>query len=351
MRRAFNPDMLILARESRGLTQKDLADKLQLSQGEMSKIEAGIHIPPSSLVDNLSAALNYPRRFFFIDDSMKGSTSACVYYRKRQATPLGVIRRSLAIANARRIQISQLLVSGNAQIDANAFAKLDVESNGGPEHIAQMIRTMWKIAPGPVSNMIEAIEDAGGIVFRCDFGTTKIDALSQWLQGLPPIFFINERMPTDRMRWTLAHELGHVLMHQLPNEDIEREADHFASEFLMPKNLIRPYLEDLSLAKLASLKPHWKVSMAALLKRASDLGTITSRQKSYLWAQMGAHGYRTEEPITLPPEEPTLVRELIDLHRGELGYSERQISELLILHEHEARSEYLRSNARLRIVG
>jgi Zn-dependent peptidase ImmA (M78 family) len=214
-----------------------------------------------------------------------------------------------------------------------------------------MVRTLWKIAPGPVPNVVQAIEDAGGIVFRCDFGSNKIDALSQWLQGLPPIFFVADRIPTDRMRWTLAHELGHVVMHQIPTEDTEREADRFASEFLMPATAIRPYLKDLSLSKLAALKPHWKVAMSALLKRAADLRTITPRQRNYLWMQMGAHGYRTEEPVTLPPEEPTLVRELIDIHRQELGYSEKQISELLVLHEREARSEYLKSERGLCVVG
>ena len=165
------------------------------------------------------------------------------------------------------------------------------------------------------------------------------------------MFFVSASIPTDRMRWTLAHELGHVVMHQIPTEDIEREADRFAAEFLMPAAAIRPQLQTISLAKLAALKPHWKVAMAALLKRASDLGTIAPRQRNYLWMQMGAHGYRSEEPIALPPEEPTLVRELIDIHRQELGYTEKQIADLLILHEREARSEYLRSERKLQIVG
>ena len=158
---------------------------------------------------------------------------------------------------------------------------------------------MWKLPPGPVANVIQAIEDAGGIVFKCDFGSNKIDALSQWLQGIPPMFFLSNRIPTDRMRWTLAHELGHVIMHQIPSENIELEADIFASEFLMPALSIKPYLADLTLAKLAALKTHWKVSMASILKRASDLGVISDRQKTYLWTQMGAHGYRTNEPVQL----------------------------------------------------
>ncbi len=200
MRRAFNSEMLVLARESRGHLQKEFAELSGLSQGEISKIESGLRIPASSLIEKFSNLLQYPKQFFFIEDSMKGSTSTCVYYRKRQSAGVAVIRRALAIANVRRIQISRLLLAGSAELEANAFVRMDVEANGGPERIAEVVRATWKIPPGPVVDVIRSIEDAGGLVFKCDLGTTKIDALSQWPQGLPPMFFVNDCIPADRMR-------------------------------------------------------------------------------------------------------------------------------------------------------
>jgi Zn-dependent peptidase ImmA (M78 family)/transcriptional regulator with XRE-family HTH domain len=352
MRRTFNPEMLILARESRGLLQRDFADALNISQGELSKIEAGLREPSEELVERMASHLRYSKDLFFMDERIRGSSSSCPYYRKRKSATLHAIRQALAVANVRRIQISRLLISGGAELDPqNQFKRIDIEEHpGGASNIARTARAMWTLPPGPILNLISVVEDAGGIVFRCDFGTTKIDAMSQWVQSLPPMFFVNQEIPCDRMRWTLAHEIGHVIMHSLPTDNIEQEANEFAAEFLMPTREIKPYLNDLSLPRLAALKSYWKVSMNGLLKRACDLGTITERQRSYLWMQMGAHGYRTHEPNPLPQEEPTLVKEIVDLHTGQLGFSMRELAELMMMTEDEVRSEFAIPKNRLKRV-
>jgi Zn-dependent peptidase ImmA (M78 family) len=95
------------------------------------------------------------------------------------------------------------------------------EHPGGPSNIARSVRVMWTLPPFPVQDLVGVVEDAGGIVFKCDFRSTRIDAISQWVQGFPPMFFVNQDIPCDRMRWTLAHEIGHVIMHNLPTENIE----------------------------------------------------------------------------------------------------------------------------------
>jgi Zn-dependent peptidase ImmA (M78 family)/transcriptional regulator with XRE-family HTH domain len=304
-----NPEMVVLARESRVLSQKELAQALNVSQGELSKIESGLRLPSHELLEKLSTVLNYPQKFFLLTETIKGPTSNCAYYRKRQSTPLYIIRRVLAVANVWRIRVQRLLVAGMAEIDTPLkFLKLELEDyRGGPAQIASVVRLLWSLPPGPVQNVIGSIEDAGGIVVKFDFGTRKIDALSQWFQDYPPIFFVNSSIPTDRMRYSLAHELGHTVMHQMPTDDVEREADAFAAEFLMPVSQIAPHLQELSLPKLAALKPYWRVSMNAMLKRACDLESISPRQRSYLWTQMGMSGYRSHEPITIPPEKPGLL--------------------------------------------
>ena len=106
-------------------------------------------------------------------------------------------------------------------------------------------------------------------------------------------------MPGDRQRFTLAHELGHLVMHDVPTEEMEDEADKFASEFLMPEAQIQGQLHALSMRKLWELKSRWKVSMAALVKRAETLGCITASQTRYLWIQLSKSGYRLEEPAEL----------------------------------------------------
>jgi Zn-dependent peptidase ImmA (M78 family) len=129
--------------------------------------------------------------------------------------------------------------------------------------------------------------------------------------------------------------------------NMENQADEFASEFLMPESDIRPYLKDLSLEKLATLKQYWKVSMAALLKRASDLGEITPRQARTLWTQMSKAGYRLREPveIDLPKESPSLLGEILMTYIVDMRYTTKELAELLCLSEKEMRDIYLDSNS------
>ncbi len=157
--------------------------------------------------------------------------------------------------------------------------------------------------------------------------------------------FVNRESPRDRLRFSLAHELGHMVMHTLPSPNIEDEADRFAAEFLMPERDIRSDLHDLTLPRLVLLKRYWRVSMAAILKRAEDIGTITANQARYLWQQMGRAGYRTREPVELDVdgEQPALLQELVRIHQRELGYSRKDMHYLLALNDEELDAIYLQS--------
>jgi Zn-dependent peptidase ImmA (M78 family)/transcriptional regulator with XRE-family HTH domain len=338
----FNREMLILARESRALTQTKLAGEVSMSQAEISKFENGLRIPTAEQARRLASGLHYPSEFFFLSESVRSFGSGCVYHRKRQSAAELKLRELLALINIRRIQIARLLHAVNPRMPYS-FEHLDIdEHQGDAAKVAQALRSIWQLPPGPVQNVIQVIENAGGIIVKCDFGTDKIDALSQWLPGVPPVFLVNQRIPTDRLRWTLIHEVGHIVMHRFPTDHMEKEADEFAAEFLMPARQIKPHLQGMSLAKLASMKPHWRVAMSALLRRASDLGTITPRAKQYLWMQMGMRGFRTHEPVEIPPEEPTLLKELLDFHQSNLGHGPLELAQIMCVIPSELFSEYLR---------
>ena len=325
----FNREMLTLARESRGMTQTQLAKELGISQAEVSKYETGLKEPSDQMVSRLAARLEYTEGFFFLNESIRSFGSGCVYHRKKQSATDTKLQHLLALINVKRIQVKQLLKSVNPKIPSN-FEPLDIDEHpGGPEEVARKVRVLWSLPPGPVQNLVRAVEDAGGIVIQCDFGTDKVDALSQSLPGYPPVFLINQRIPTDRMRFTLAHEIGHIFMHRHLGEDMERQADRFAAELLMPKEQIAPQLKFVNLPKLAAMKPYWRVSMNALLYRAAEIGAIDARRKSYLWMLMGQSGYRKVEPVVIPREEPSALSELLSVHQTSLGYRANDIDEIL----------------------
>lgn len=153
---------------------------------------------------------------------------------------------------------------------------------------------------------------------------------------------------------TIAHELGHLILHfgnkVGPERDLESEAFGFAIELLVPENSIRPFFNKINMEKLADLKSYWYVSMAALLKYSNALGMVTSNQYRYLWMQMGSLGYRISEPVTIPKESPGLIKEMIDAFLSELGYSKEELSGLLQMNLEEMETMYLNGKGKLKIV-
>jgi Zn-dependent peptidase ImmA (M78 family) len=342
-----NPEMVVLARESRGMTQEELAVALSTTQAYVSKYESGFLRIPESVLDLLCQVLKYPPEFFFQPDTVYGCGSSCFYHRKRKGITLSELRKLQAITNVLRIQVSRLL-KGAALRANNAFEPMDIgDYENSAEYIAQSIRAIWRLPLGPIQNLTAVIESAGGIIFKTSFGTNKLDAISQWLPGLPPMFFANSDVPGDRLRFTLAHELGHLIMHRVPTMEIEKEADRFAAEFLMPRKEIAPHLSNLSLDKLAKLKTYWKVSIQALLVRARDLKRITDRQYRTFFMLIGKRGFRTNEPIYIEPEEPVLLNRMIEIHRNEHDYSQKDLSKLVALNEDEFEKTYLQHEQKI----
>ena len=179
------------------------------------------------------------------------------------------------------------------------------------------------------------------IVIKCELISRKFDAQSQWFKRLPPIFFINKDTPSDRLRFTLAHEIGHVVMHRHPTNNMEGEANQFASEFLMPRREILPDLTPFSLERALRLKLKWKVSIAALIMRAFDLDVITKSQKRRYFTQLSAAGYRITEPVSIPDETPSIIRQLIKVCQCDHGYSIAGLCRMLSIYETEFRVRYL----------
>lgn len=347
----FNPEMLILARESRAMTQAGLAKAADTTQGRISKIENGVLDPPPALVSDFATALEYRESFFYQSEQIYGLPQS--YTRRKQSLGSATQRRIFAEINIKRIQVMRLLKAAQIE-ERHPLPQLAVEDyHGSAAEVAQAVRASWLLPPGPVRNLTRSLEAAGVLVIPAEFGTREIDAVGQRISGLPPMIFYNPGVPADRLRFTLAHELGHLVMHRVPHPLMEDEANEFAAEFLMPLREIRPQIPSrLTLADLASLKPVWRVAMSALLVRGRDIGKISDGQYRYLWSQMSRNGWRLREPAELdfPAEHPTILRDLIALHLNTLRYNTEELSEVLHIFLPEFRQRYAPERAHLRLV-
>ncbi len=351
MAESVNPEMLVVARESKGLTQSEFAEKVGLSQGKVSKLEAGLLMVSSEDLVSICRVLDFPKEFFLQTDRVYGFGTSCFYHRKRMRMPVSELRQIQAKLNLFRFHIIRLLRT--VEIEANnEFVRMDVDEHGGPESIARAVRQQWGLPMGPVRSVINAVEHAGAIIYAWDFGTRNLDAISQVAPGCPPLIFVNSTIPADRLRFTLMHEVGHIIMHQVPTDTIEEQSDRFAAEFLMPEMEIKSKLRNLRLQQLPALKTEWKVSMAAIVKRAFDLHQITERQYRYLYTQLSSQGWRTNEPVEVEETKPTVFPGMLDAHFSSCGFTVTELSKALNCSEEQVRDyvENLTPRLGLRVV-
>jgi Zn-dependent peptidase ImmA (M78 family)/transcriptional regulator with XRE-family HTH domain len=325
------PAMITLAREARGYSQSRLSDLSGISQAHVSKVEASIIDASPDVVSAIAKALKMPERFFRQPDEVLGAGTSEFFHRKRQRVPTGVLRQIHAQVNMFRMHVERLLKS--VEMPTGQIPQLKLRDfKGDPAEAARAVRASFQLAAGPIPNIVRVIENAGGLVIPVAFGTYEVDAISRWVPGLPPLFFVNSSAPVDRFRMNLAHELAHMVLHRIPESEMEAQANTFAAEFLMPSADIKNHLYGLTLNKLAAQKPYWRTSMASILKRASDLDCIAHGAARYLWIQLSRRGYRKREPpeLDLAPEQPTLLGEIFDFYRKDLRYSLSDLASLLV---------------------
>lgn len=340
-----NGNMLRLARQRRGFQQSEAAPLLGIEQPFLSRIENGIADAPDEVVLRASKTYEVPREFFTLTDTIYGPpVSVHAMWRKKADVAARDLDCIVAELNVRAMHIRRFLEGVNLRAKAD-IPRLDVEEYGDPERVAGLLRAHWKIASGPIPNLTAIIERAGIVVALSDLANTSVSGVTFAVPGLPPIVLLNRAQPADRLRFTLAHELGHLVMHRFPTSNMEDEADKFASAFLMPAADIRQAFKGrkIDLLMLGALKPEWRVAMQALLMRATSLGFVNDGQKQYLWKQISARGLRLREPpqFDFPREEPTLLNRVVSAHTEALRYSREDLAKLLREQTTEVEKMYL----------
>ena len=193
-----------------------------------------------------------------------------------------------------------------------------------------MLRAAWRMPIGPVKNLIRWVEAAGIIVVEEDFGTHRIDGMSQWA-GEHAVIVLNGVIPVDRKRLTVAHELGHLVLHSTyVDADVEEQANAFAAEFLMPQHVIEPELSNLTLGKLSDMKLEWGVSMQAIFERAYRMGKVSSDDRQRFYRQLNSRGWKAREPGSdlIPAETPELASS-IGRTLDKSGLTDREIRQLI----------------------
>jgi Zn-dependent peptidase ImmA (M78 family) len=197
-----------------------------------------------------------------------------------------------------------------------------------PEAAAVALRTIWGLGDKPISSMIALLESKGVRVFSLAEDCHEIDAFSTW-QGSTPLIFLNTLKSSERSRFDAAHELAHLVLHKhggVPNKTEERDANNFASAFLMPRTSVEEFAPRvLTFPSLIRAKRIWNVFLAGLVYRLHKLGLISDWQQFALFRELSAAGYRTMEPESAPREQSHVFPQIFEALRAE-GVTKRNLA-------------------------
>lgn len=330
----INNEMLVIARQLRQMTQEDVCIKANISQGILSKAENGLRELQDDILERLSHVYDLPMSFFYRENDI--SPVSHLYFRRKLSMSVKTIDSFVAKSRIIKLALDDLFNAVNLpSYDIGTYDPKEFT----PQDIADKVRYKLKIFRGPVPNLMALLENHGIVICKMDFQTDKIDGLSTVTNSGQNIIFLNSQMPNDRIRFSLAHELGHMVMHMEtppPSVEIaEEQADSFASQFLMPEDEIKPMLYNLKMTTLAELKRRWNVSMRSLIRRAKDLNTISQDTYRYFQMDFSRRKYNKNEPVPLPAEMPSLVKSTLSLYREELNYSDEDLLEVMKINKQD----------------
>lgn len=336
------------ARKAAGLSMRDLAAVAGVSANMIKKYEHDDSMPSSGVLVKMAKELGVRSEYFFRPTVVK---LAGIEYRKRANTPAKLLRKIEAdvLDQAERWQELANLWPEFPVPEFELLNELPEQINHYEdiESVAEAMRNAWDLGLNPIPDLIDALESHGILVIVTEVEVgTHFDGLQATVAG-KPVIVISKEWPGDRQRFTLAHELGHLLLHDRLAHDLdeERACNRFASAFLLPAESLRTHLgssrHNIEPRELYLLKREFGLSMQACLYRAADLGIISDKVRQRMFMLFSKNGWRKQEPGDAYPNEVTqLFEQLVFRSLGEGIVGESKAAELMampLMHFHQAR--------------
>lgn len=312
---------LYRARKAAGLSLRDLAAQVDLTHAAIKKYEDEQATPSSSTLLKLARALKVRTEYFFRPETVALDG---IEYRKRSTLPkkrLDAITHEIIDQIERRIELENLFptppVKPFAPVKGLPGTITDLSQI---EEAAEAARHAWELGFDPIPDLIDVLETHGIRVFMVDANSDpKFDGLAATVNKMP-IVVVGSHWPGDRQRFTLAHELGHLMLAGRLSSDINEEmaCNRFAGAFLIPRVSVlqelgehRSYIEP---KELALLKEEFGLSMSGILYRARDLGVVTPAWRDEQARQFRIKGWHITEPCNPYPAEKAHIFEQLVFH-------------------------------------
>ena len=338
---------LRVSRAAAGLSLRDLESRIdnRVTAQAISKYERNESMPSSSVLIALAGALDVPVDYLVGDGDL---VLESVEFRKKKLTS----RRQEAQVEAKVLQlleryltVEELLRLPSVAWDRPREAPWPVLNDPvEAEQAALGLRHRWGLGLEPVPNLVELLEERGIKLLSMDLG--DIDGLTARVRhdrGAPSaVIVVNQEHWGERQRFTIAHELGHMVMDVANNQREEKAAHRFAGAFLMPAETLRAEIgkrrKSMGWSELFELKRIFGVSVQALTYRCRDLGIFSNTLFRLLFDEFERLGWRNppfEEPQTIKQVRPSRFERLCLRALVEGVISESRAAELLGISVHE----------------
>ncbi len=334
---------LRLAREALGLSLRDLeaAIQNQVTAQAIGKYERDESMPSSGVLLALAEALRVSPEFLLSEreieltgvDFRKDPKAGAKEERAVEAMVLDHVERYLELEE---------LVPGAHQVwHAPAGREFQIRRIEDAEEAAEALRKVWKLGIDPIPIMAELLEDKGVKVITLEL-PENVSGSKAFVQRKKeenvPVIVVNGGHNGERQRFTLAHELAHLVLNfvGLSDKQQEKAADRFAGAFLMAKEMLLRLLGKhrtaISMGELVELKKLFRVSIAGIVVRCRQLELISAAVYARIWNQirvLGWNGPKSTEPHKLDPEVPQRMERLSLRAVAEGVISEAKAAELL----------------------
>ena len=338
---------LKVARTAAGLSLRRLearVDNLVTAQA-IGKYERNESMPGSAVLIALADALGVSVDYLAGDQEM---VLEAVEFRKKKITS----RREEAQVEAKVLHLLEryLLVEdllGLRSVEWHSPREAPypvVHDNSEADRAAQSLREHWSLGHDPIPNLVELLEEQGIKVLAVD--SVKIDGLTARARRAGksplPVIVVNANDWRERQYFTLAHELGHLVMEVAARLNEETAANRFAGAFLMPADALWAKIgkrrTSVSLGELLELKQVFGTSVQAITYRCKDLGIFSESLFRRLFDAFTRLGWRTppyKEPYARKGEKPKRFERLTFRALAEGVVSESKAAELLGVSVHE----------------
>lgn len=332
-RGVFVGGRLRIARTFRGLSLAALGQEIGSSRQYIQQFEADSRHPNDRTLAAIAEELGFEESFFTRPLVFEIDEAACSF-RSRRSTLRSIKSRVIAYGLILSDVISQL--SKYLTLPPVAYPR--IEAAEGPEiaNAARACRLEMGLGDStPVKSMTRAVENSGVVVTRFEGVSSKVDALSI-SEPYPLIARSNDKHSPSRTRFDLAHELGHLVMHEPGAAGTlitESQADAFASAFLVPDASFLDEYTTATWTDLFKMKQRWGMSVAALVRRAFDLKCIGAAEYRRANVHIRKRKWHLGEPYEGEEETPELVAAAFEELESELGVLPSEIASQLGISE------------------